>query len=74
MVLAVPTDDTLNDHSLIQHNNEPNHPARLIPELCRNFYTLGWVTCVVLHLNDSLESVLISFSVSQWNRWGHQHP
>ncbi|KAI9206901.1 class II aldolase/adducin N-terminal, partial [Polychytrium aggregatum] len=23
---------------------EPEHPANLIPELCRLFYTLGWVT------------------------------
>ncbi|KAF3938399.1 hypothetical protein ABW19_dt0200410 [Dactylella cylindrospora] len=25
-------------------SDEPHHPANLICELCRNFYTLGWVT------------------------------
>ncbi|KAF3919481.1 hypothetical protein ABW20_dc0100224 [Dactylellina cionopaga] len=25
-------------------SEEPHHPANLICELCRNFYTLGWVT------------------------------
>ncbi|KAF8469606.1 class II aldolase/adducin N-terminal [Kalaharituber pfeilii] len=25
-------------------SNDPHHPANLICELCRNFYTLGWVT------------------------------
>lgn len=25
-------------------SDDPNHPANLIPELCRLFYTLGWVT------------------------------
>ena len=23
---------------------DPKHPANLIPELCRKFWTLGWVT------------------------------
>ena len=31
-----------NDH-LIQ-SPDPEHPANLIPELCRKFYNLGWVT------------------------------
>ncbi|GEM06708.1 methylthioribulose-1-phosphate dehydratase [Rhodotorula toruloides] len=45
MVLAPPTDPSHpNDHSLIEHNNDPLHPAYLIPELCRGFYKLGWVT------------------------------
>lgn len=45
MVLAPPTDPSHpNDHSLIQHDNNPTHPAYLIPELCRGFYKLGWVT------------------------------
>ncbi|KAI9806872.1 MAG: Methylthioribulose-1-phosphate dehydratase [Piccolia ochrophora] len=26
------------------HSDDPNHPVNLIPELCRKFYTLGWVT------------------------------
>lgn len=43
--LAPPTDpDHPNDHSLIEHRDDPTHPAFLIPELCRGFYTLGWVT------------------------------
>ncbi|KAJ7643716.1 class II aldolase/adducin N-terminal [Roridomyces roridus] len=25
-------------------SDDPQHPANLIPELCRNFYQLGWVT------------------------------
>jgi methylthioribulose-1-phosphate dehydratase len=25
-------------------SNDPQHPANLIPELCRLFYQLGWVT------------------------------
>lgn len=32
-----------NDHSLVQ-SSDPLHPANLIPELCRLFYQLGWVT------------------------------
>ncbi|BGP46847.1 Methylthioribulose-1-phosphate dehydratase [Rhodotorula kratochvilovae] len=45
MVLAPPTDPNHpNDHSLIEHRDDPSHPAFLIPELCRGFYTLGWVT------------------------------
>ncbi|KAL3417881.1 methylthioribulose-1-phosphate dehydratase [Phlyctema vagabunda] len=31
-----------NDH-LVQ-STDPQHPANLIPELCRKFWTLGWVT------------------------------
>ncbi|KAF3491829.1 Methylthioribulose-1-phosphate dehydratase MDE1 [Arthroderma uncinatum] len=31
-----------NDH-LVQ-SDDPQHPANLIPELCRKFYSLGWVT------------------------------
>ena len=31
-----------NDH-LVQ-SSDPEHPANLIPELCRKFYNLGWVT------------------------------
>ncbi|KAI5476410.1 methylthioribulose-1-phosphate dehydratase [Pseudohyphozyma bogoriensis] len=44
-MLAPPTDPSIkNDHSLVEIGNDPEHPAALIPELCRNFYTLGWVT------------------------------
>lgn len=31
-----------NDH-LVQ-SEDPQHPANLIPELCRKFYNWGWVT------------------------------
>ncbi|KUL85183.1 hypothetical protein ZTR_06222 [Talaromyces verruculosus] len=34
--------DDNNDH-LIQ-SSDPQHPANLIPEMCRKFYTWGWVT------------------------------
>ncbi len=34
--------DTQNDHLVI--SNDAQHPANLICELCRNFYTLGWVS------------------------------
>ncbi|KAF7297616.1 Methylthioribulose-1-phosphate dehydratase [Mycena kentingensis (nom. inval.)] len=33
---------TDNDHLVL--SADPLHPANLIPELCRNFYQLGWVT------------------------------
>lgn len=31
-----------NNDALI-HSSDPEHPANLICELCRKFYTLGWV-------------------------------
>jgi hypothetical protein len=31
-----------NDHLIRSTDNQ--HPANLIPELCRKFWTLGWVT------------------------------
>lgn len=31
-----------NDH-LVQ-SSDPNHPANMIPELCKKFWHLGWVT------------------------------
>lgn len=34
--------DTNKDH-LVQ-SSDPEHPANLIPELCRKFYNWGWVT------------------------------
>ncbi|KAF8632714.1 hypothetical protein AX17_004770 [Amanita inopinata Kibby_2008] len=35
------TDDTAD---ALVTSSDPNHPANLIPELCRQFYHLGWVT------------------------------
>ncbi|RVX73246.1 Methylthioribulose-1-phosphate dehydratase [Exophiala mesophila] len=35
--------DTNNNDQLVQ-SQDPDHPANLIPRLCRQFYTLGWVT------------------------------
>lgn len=35
-------DHESNDHLIT--SDDPLHPANLIPELCRKFYTLGWVT------------------------------
>lgn len=31
-----------NDH--LVESTDPEHPANLIPELCRKFYNWGWVT------------------------------
>lgn len=33
---------TNNDH--LVESTDPEHPANLIPELCRRFYNWGWVT------------------------------
>ncbi|KAF7721308.1 hypothetical protein EC973_004950 [Apophysomyces ossiformis] len=33
-----------NDADALCRSEDPQHPANLIPELCRLFYTLGWVT------------------------------
>jgi methylthioribulose-1-phosphate dehydratase len=33
-----------NTHQDLCVSNDPHHPANLIPELCRLFYQLGWVT------------------------------
>lgn len=41
MSVANATEDN-NDH-LVQ-SSDASHPANLIPELCRKFYSLGWVT------------------------------
>ncbi|KAF8349510.1 Methylthioribulose-1-phosphate dehydratase [Amanita rubescens] len=39
-------------------SSDPNHPANLIPELCRSFYRLGWVTGtgggICIRLNDKV--------------------
>jgi methylthioribulose-1-phosphate dehydratase len=45
------------DDSLVT-SNDPDHPANLIPELCRKFYQLGWVTgeLVILVLYSFLTS------------------
>ncbi|CDS04681.1 Putative Methylthioribulose-1-phosphatedehydratase [Lichtheimia ramosa] len=36
--------NTENDMAALCRSDDPQHPANLIPELCRLFYTLGWVT------------------------------
>lgn len=41
--MADQIDDTTNNDHLVQ-SSDPEHPANLIPELCRKFYHLGWVT------------------------------
>lgn len=33
-----------NNENALVISDDPHHPANLIPELCRLFYTLGWVT------------------------------
>ncbi|KAK2586628.1 hypothetical protein KPH14_011675 [Odynerus spinipes] len=35
---------SLNDESLFDRDYSKEHPRNLIPELCRQFYHLGWVT------------------------------
>ncbi|KIW07817.1 methylthioribulose-1-phosphate dehydratase, variant [Verruconis gallopava] len=35
--------DDVSGEALIT-SSDPEHPANLIPDLCRNFYSLGWVT------------------------------
>lgn len=54
-----------NDH-LVQ-SADPEHPANLIPELCKKFYQLGWVTgrsaetlATALLISKALEAVLPS--------------
>lgn len=34
---------TTNNDYLVE-STDPEHPANLIPELCRKFYNWGWVT------------------------------
>ncbi|KAJ3027697.1 Methylthioribulose-1-phosphate dehydratase, partial [Rhizophlyctis rosea] len=36
--------DLPEDPDALVRSTDPEHPANLIPELCRLFYTLGWVT------------------------------
>lgn len=33
-----------NEFDQLVVSKDPLHPANLIPELCRLFYTIGWVT------------------------------
>ncbi|KAJ2336087.1 Methylthioribulose-1-phosphate dehydratase [Coemansia sp. RSA 2681] len=40
---AVPDDDQVYGSELVT-STDRHHPANLIPELCRQFYQLGWVT------------------------------
>ncbi|KAK6330293.1 Methylthioribulose-1-phosphate dehydratase [Orbilia blumenaviensis] len=35
---------TEEEQTALVTSDDPHHPANLICELCRNFYTLGWVT------------------------------
>ena len=35
--------EAVNNDYLVQ-SDDPEHPANLIPELCRRFYNWGWVT------------------------------
>jgi methylthioribulose-1-phosphate dehydratase len=37
-------DYNIPDDLVISNDNDPSHPAILIPELCKLFYNLGWVT------------------------------
>ncbi|KAJ1341221.1 hypothetical protein BSLG_004156 [Batrachochytrium salamandrivorans] len=39
-----PKDTHLDSQPQLWESDDPEHPANLIPELCRLFYTLGWVT------------------------------
>jgi methylthioribulose-1-phosphate dehydratase len=36
--------DSTNSNDQLVRSSDPEHPANLIPELCRKFYSLGWVT------------------------------
>ncbi|KAF9158794.1 hypothetical protein DFQ26_007220 [Actinomortierella ambigua] len=40
----VPASVIPEDRDQLVISNDPSHPANMIPELCRLFYTLGWVT------------------------------
>ncbi len=44
-------DDPNNDH-LVQ-SNDPEHPANLIPRLCKQFYTLGKMVVGVCGLSQT---------------------
>lgn len=33
-----------NNNDYLVQSDDPEHPANLIPELCRKFYNWGWVT------------------------------
>lgn len=51
------TDHENNDH-LVQ-SSDPEHPANLIPELCRRFYNWGWVTGTGGGVSVSAEGFLL---------------
>lgn len=40
----VVVDDKSSDPDTLIRSDDPLHPANLIPELCRQFYAVGWVT------------------------------
>ncbi|RXK41239.1 methylthioribulose-1-phosphate dehydratase [Tremella mesenterica] len=48
--------DSLEDLEHLVLSDDPEHPANMIPELCREFYKLGWVTGtgggISIRLND----------------------
>ena len=39
-----PADQTVANNDHLVQSEDPEHPANLIPELCRKFYNWGWVT------------------------------
>ncbi|KAK6336473.1 Methylthioribulose-1-phosphate dehydratase [Orbilia brochopaga] len=42
--MAEPAPLSEEEQTALVTSDDPHHPANLICELCRNFYTLGWVT------------------------------
>lgn len=42
MASTITTTTSNNDH--LVESSDPNHPANMIPELCKKFWHLGWVT------------------------------
>lgn len=36
--------EIVSDSEALCRSDDPQHPSNLIPELCRLFYQLGWVT------------------------------
>ena len=39
-----PPDSTQGANDYLIQSSDPKHPANLIPQLCRKFWNLGWVT------------------------------
>jgi methylthioribulose-1-phosphate dehydratase len=38
------TQDAENNNDHLVQSADPEHPANMIPDLCRKFYNWGWVT------------------------------